>query len=127
MAKGARKSSFHQPIERKLEMKLVKCYIWSIALFGDETWTLREVDQKYVESFEMWCWRRMEISWTDRERIEVQWKPLIMITLGPVLFDNNNWLITLSGGYKNLHYLTQFIITTFYMYKKQQNLFKKLM
>ena len=97
MAKGARKSSFHQPIERKLEMKLVKCYIWSIALFGDETWTLREVDQKYVESFEMWCWRRMEISWTDRERIEVQWKPLIMITLGPVLFDNNNRLITLSG------------------------------
>ena len=49
----------------------------------------------------------------------IQWKPLIMITLGPALFDNNNWLITLSGGYKNLHYLTQFIVTTFYMYKKQ--------
>ena len=49
-----------------------------------------------------------------------QWKPLIMITLGPALFDNNNRLITLSGGYKNLHYLTQFIVTTFYMYKKQK-------
>jgi len=48
----------------------------------------------------------------------LQWKPLIMITLGPALFDNNNWLITLSGGYKDLHYLTQFIATTFYMYKK---------
>jgi hypothetical protein len=34
-----------------------------------------------------------------------------MITLGLVLFDNNNRLITLSGGYKNLHYLTQFIVT----------------
>jgi hypothetical protein len=54
-----------------------------------------------------------------------QWKPLIMIILGPVLFDNNNRLITLSGGYKNLHYLTQFIVTIFYMYKKQ-NLFEKL-
>jgi hypothetical protein len=42
-----------------------------------------------------------------------------MITLGPTLFDNNNRLITLSGGYKNLDYLTQFIVTTFYMYKKQ--------
>jgi hypothetical protein len=40
-----------------------------------------------------------------------------MISLGPALFDNNNRLITLSGGYKNLHYLTQFIVTTFYMYK----------
>jgi hypothetical protein len=30
------------------------------------------MDQKYLESFEMWCWRRMEmISWTDRVRIEV--------------------------------------------------------
>jgi hypothetical protein len=33
-----------------------------------------------------------------------------MITLGLALFDNNNQLLTLSGGYKNLHYLTQFII-----------------
>ena len=53
--------------------------------------------------------------------IYIQWKPLIMITLGPALFDKNNRLITLSGGYKNLHYLTQFIVTTFYMYKQQQN------
>jgi len=46
-----------------------------------------------------------------------------MITLGPALFDNNNnRLITLRGGYKNLHCLTQFIVT-FYLYKKQQNLF----
>jgi hypothetical protein len=34
-----------------------------------------------------------------------------MITLGLALFDNNNRLITLSGGYKYLHYLTQFIVT----------------
>jgi len=30
---------------------------------------LRAADQKYLESFEMWCWRRMEkISWTDHVR-----------------------------------------------------------
>jgi hypothetical protein len=39
--------------------------IWSIALYGAETYTLQKVDHKYLESFEMWCWRRMEkISWT---------------------------------------------------------------
>jgi hypothetical protein len=39
-------------------------------LCGAETWILREVD-KYLESLEMWCWRRMEnISWTDRVRYE---------------------------------------------------------
>jgi hypothetical protein len=39
----------------------------STTLCGAETRTLRKVEQKYVGSFEMWCWRRMEkISWTDR-------------------------------------------------------------
>jgi hypothetical protein len=32
---------------------------------------LRKVVEKYLESFEMWCWRRMEkISWTDHVRSE---------------------------------------------------------
>jgi len=49
----------------------VKYYIWSIALYGAETWTLRAVDHKHLESFELWCWRRMEkISWTDHVRNE---------------------------------------------------------
>ena len=29
-------------------------------LYGVETCTLREVDQNYLESFVMWCWRRIE-------------------------------------------------------------------
>ena len=54
-----------------MRKKLVKCYIWSIALYGAETWTLRAVDQKHLESFEMWCWRRMgKISWTNYVRNE---------------------------------------------------------
>jgi len=44
----------------------------SIASYGAENWTLREVDQKYLERSEMWCWRRMrKITWTDRVRNEV--------------------------------------------------------
>jgi hypothetical protein len=32
---------------------------------------IRGVDQKHLESFKMWCWRRMEkISWIDRVRNE---------------------------------------------------------
>jgi len=49
----------------------VKCYIWRIALYGAETWTLRAVDQKRLESFKMWCSRRMEkIGWTAHVRNE---------------------------------------------------------
>jgi hypothetical protein len=49
----------------------MKCYIWSTNLYGAETWTLRKVGQKYLESFEMWCWRKMEISFTHCVRTEV--------------------------------------------------------
>jgi hypothetical protein len=58
-------------LDLNLRKKLVKCYILSIALYGAKTLTLRKVDQKYLESFEMWCWRRMEkVSWTDHVRNE---------------------------------------------------------
>jgi hypothetical protein len=33
----------------ELREKFVKCYIWSIALYGAETGTLRKLDQKYLE------------------------------------------------------------------------------
>ena len=39
--------------------------------YGAENWTLRAADQKYLESFEIWYWRRMEkISWADHVRNE---------------------------------------------------------
>jgi len=40
-------------------------------LYDAETWMLQAADQKYLESYEMWCWRRMEkISWPDHVRNE---------------------------------------------------------
>jgi hypothetical protein len=35
----------------KFKEETVKCGIWSRALYGAENWTLREVEQKYLESF----------------------------------------------------------------------------
>jgi len=74
MAKAAfnkKRALFTSTLDLELRKKLVKCYVWSIALYGAETWTLRAVDEKHLESSEMWCWRRMEkISWTDHVRNE---------------------------------------------------------
>ena len=58
----------------KTKTTLLGHFLWMLlcmALYGAETWTFRAADQKYLESFEMWCWRRMEkISWTDHVRNE---------------------------------------------------------
>jgi hypothetical protein len=55
-----KKTLFTSKLDLNLRRKLVKCQIWSIALYGAESWALRKVDHKDVESFEMWYWRRME-------------------------------------------------------------------
>ena len=42
-----------------------------MALYGADTRMLQAVDQKHLESSEMWCWRRMEkINWTHHMRNE---------------------------------------------------------
>ena len=74
MAKAAfskKKNLFTSTLDLNLRKKLVKCYIWSMALYGAETLTLRAADREHLGSFEMWWWRRMEkISWTDHVRNE---------------------------------------------------------
>jgi hypothetical protein len=47
MAKAAlnKKTLFTSKLDLHLRKKLVKYYIWIIALYGAETWTLRKVDR----------------------------------------------------------------------------------
>ena len=41
-----KKTLFTSKLDLDLRKKLVKCYIWSMALYGAETWTLRAADRK---------------------------------------------------------------------------------
>jgi hypothetical protein len=53
MAKAAfnkKRTFFTSTLDLELRKKLVKCYVWSIALYSAETWTLRAVDQKNLKS-----------------------------------------------------------------------------
>jgi hypothetical protein len=54
-----KKTIFISKLNLSLRKKPANCYIWNIALYGAEKWPLRKIDRKYLESFEMWCWRRI--------------------------------------------------------------------
>ena len=59
MAKEAfnrKRSIFCGPLEKDLQKRLVKCFVWSVVLYGAETWTLRRSEQKQLEAFAMWVW-----------------------------------------------------------------------
>jgi len=56
-----KKAPFTNNLNFILRKKLVKCYIWSISLYGGENWTLQKVDQKDPERFKCGAgegWRR---------------------------------------------------------------------
>src|SRR3984885_14147392 len=61
-----RKELLRGKINKELKKRMVKTLVWSVMLYGSETWTMRKEDIKRIEAFEMWIWRRMErISWME--------------------------------------------------------------
>ena len=62
-----KKSIFCGPLEKEVWKRLVKCFVWSVALYGAETWKPRRNEQMRLEVFETWVWRKMErIKCTDK-------------------------------------------------------------
>ena len=47
--KKVKKTLFASKLDINLRKKPDKCYIWSVALYGSETWALPKVDQKYLK------------------------------------------------------------------------------
>jgi hypothetical protein len=71
-----KEENLHKQIGRKLKEEtgevlhlMHDCVCACACVCGAETWTVGKVDQKYLESVEMWyCGRLEKISWTDRAR-----------------------------------------------------------
>ena len=51
----------------KTKTRLLHSLVFPIALYGCEAWTLKKSDQQKINSFELWCYRRiLQVSWTER-------------------------------------------------------------
>jgi len=47
--------------------------VWAVFQYGVEGWTLKKSDRNRIESFEMWCWRKMlGISWKEHQYINIR-------------------------------------------------------
>ena len=58
-------------ISLKLKVRLAKACVWSVALYACETWTLKKQEERMLEAFEMWLWRRiLRVSWTEHRTNE---------------------------------------------------------
>ena len=47
---------------------LVKDVIYPVVMYGCESWTIKKVERRWIDGFELWCWRRLlSVPWTLKE------------------------------------------------------------
>ena len=46
---------------------LVKVMIFPVVMYGCESWTIKKSESRRIDTFELWCWRRLlRVPWTAR-------------------------------------------------------------
>ena len=49
------------------KVHLVKAMVFPIVMYGFKTWTIKKAECWRIETFELWCWRRLlSVPWTAR-------------------------------------------------------------
>ena len=49
------------------KVHLVKSMVFSVVMYGCESWTVKKGELRRIDAFELWCWRRLlRVPWTAR-------------------------------------------------------------
>ena len=49
------------------KVHLVKAMVFSVVMYGCESWTVKKAEHWRIDAFELWCWRRLLwVPWTAR-------------------------------------------------------------
>ena len=49
------------------KIRLVKAMVFSVVIYGCESWTVKKAERWRIDAFELWCWRRLlRVPWTAR-------------------------------------------------------------
>ena len=45
---------------------IVKTMVFPVVRYGYESWIIRRAEHWRTDAFELWCWRRLRVTWTAR-------------------------------------------------------------
>ena len=49
------------------KVRLVKAMVFPVVMYGCESWTVKKAERPRIDTFELWCWRRLlRVPWTAR-------------------------------------------------------------
>ena len=50
------------------KIRLVRPMVFSVFMYGCESWTIKKAERRRIDAFELWCWRRLlRVPWTKRK------------------------------------------------------------
>ena len=50
------------------KVSLVKAIVFPVVMYGCESWALKKAEHQRIDTFELWCWRRLlRVPWTARK------------------------------------------------------------
>ena len=53
------------------KVRLVKAMVFPVVMYGCDSWTVKKVEHRRIDAFELWCWRRLlRVPWTARRSNE---------------------------------------------------------
>ena len=53
------------------KVHMVKAMVFPVVMYGCESWTVKKVEHRRIDAFELWCWRRLlRAHWTARRSIQ---------------------------------------------------------
>ena len=48
------------------KVRLVKAMVFPVVMYGCESWTVNKAECRRIDTFELWCWRRLlRVPWTS--------------------------------------------------------------
>ena len=51
----------------RIKVRIIKTMVFPLVMYGCESWTIKKADCWRIDTFELWCWRRLLIvPWTAR-------------------------------------------------------------
>ena len=49
------------------KVHLIKTMVFPVVMYGCDSWTIKKVERRRTDAFELWCWRRLfRVTWTAR-------------------------------------------------------------
>ena len=49
------------------KFRLVKAMVFLVVMYGCESWTVKKAENQRIDTFKLWCWRRLlRVSWTAK-------------------------------------------------------------